>query len=220
MNWGSSGRISSDEGLGPVKRRADERVSPSLFLYGLSYYNGGMIEDLLEELISFRTVTSDREANRRALSWVEERLSGLPLHAARYESSGHPSLVLSTRETKMPKVLLARHMDVVDGGDRLFRPKEEDEDTVPSREERDIGDQDEGLRENLLLFRNNAIQTFPNPGNTPSVLLRKLHERLFFPDMVFPKIQTSPLWLLHALKALATKEAFVSLKVSLFSILS
>ena len=52
----------------------------------------------------------------------------------------------------------------------------EHEHPVTPREERDICGKDEGLRGNPFLFKDDAVQTFLDPWDTPSVLLRKLHE--------------------------------------------
>ncbi|MDF2461410.1 MAG: peptidase [Candidatus Saccharibacteria bacterium] len=79
--------------------------------------------ELLSHLVRFPTVTSDHATNSAALDWVEEQLSGLPLHIRRYQSKGHPSLVATTRDTKSPKLWLAGHIDVVPGPSESYEPK-------------------------------------------------------------------------------------------------
>jgi succinyl-diaminopimelate desuccinylase len=81
---------------------------------------------LLKELIQMRTVTSDQEANRRALQWVKWQLGTLPVHITDFEHSGYSSLMVTTRSTKRPRLLLLAHMDVVPGSDNVFMPREQD----------------------------------------------------------------------------------------------
>lgn len=77
----------------------------------------------LSQLVAMKTVSTDKDANRQALRWVREQLKDMPLHTQFYEFEGHPSLVLTTRQTKTPKVLLAAHIDVVAAAESLFTPK-------------------------------------------------------------------------------------------------
>lgn len=82
-----------------------------------------MIIPLLEKLISFKTVTRDVAESRRALAWAASYVKGLPLFEWKYSIHGFPSLLLTTRRTRKPRVLLAAHIDVVDAPDRLFTPE-------------------------------------------------------------------------------------------------
>jgi succinyl-diaminopimelate desuccinylase len=79
--------------------------------------------EMLSHLVRFPTVTSDQATNSAALDWVEQQLSGLPLHVRRYQSQGFPSLVATTRDTKSPKLWLSAHMDVVPGPTESYEPK-------------------------------------------------------------------------------------------------
>jgi succinyl-diaminopimelate desuccinylase len=82
--------------------------------------------ELLSHLVRFPTVTSDQATNRAAIDWVQQQLDGLPLHIARHESRGFPSLVATTKPTKSPKLWLAAHIDVVPGHTDTYNPKVED----------------------------------------------------------------------------------------------
>lgn len=82
-----------------------------------------MLISILEELVRFKTTSLDRDTNRKALEWVLDQLKEKKLFITRYESNGHPSLVITTQKTKTPKVLLQAHMDVVPAADSMFIPK-------------------------------------------------------------------------------------------------
>lgn len=82
-----------------------------------------MLIPLLKKLISFKTITRDTAASRVALSWVASQIKGLPLIQKNYSINGFPSLLITTRKTRTPRVLLAAHIDVVDGAPSLFRPR-------------------------------------------------------------------------------------------------
>lgn len=82
--------------------------------------------DNLKNLITFRTVTGKNDEISRAYDWVEEQLRGLPVFTRRHEWNGVPSMIITTRENqKCPKVWLLAHMDVVDGSEKIWSPREE-----------------------------------------------------------------------------------------------
>ena len=95
----------------------------------------------------------------------------------------------------------------------------EHEHAVTTGEERDIGDEDEGLRESFFLFENNRIELFLDPWDTPSVLLRELCQRLLVPHVFFPKIQMFALRLSIVLELLPASQTFVPLDSIPLSIL-
>lgn len=80
------------------------------------------LTSLLGQLISFRTISSDHEANANALDWVAEQLVGLPLYLSRHEFEGFPSLVIGTCPGKKSTLCLHSHIDVVGVGnnEKLF----------------------------------------------------------------------------------------------------
>lgn len=80
------------------------------------------LEGYLSHLVSLKTLSADKEANRQALEWVQGQLKPLGLHFHSHEFEGHPALVITTRDTKKPKIFLVAHIDVVPGGDSLFHP--------------------------------------------------------------------------------------------------
>lgn len=88
-----------------------------------SSQNLAQLTDLLSRLIRFPTITSDQATNRAALDWIEEQLTGLPLHIKRYNNEGYPALVATTRDTRSPKLWLAGHLDVVAASPAEFEPR-------------------------------------------------------------------------------------------------
>lgn len=80
------------------------------------------LEGYLSHLVSLKTLSEDKEANRKALEWVQGQLKPLGLHFHSYAFEGHPALVITTRDTKKPKTFLVAHIDVVPGSDNLFQP--------------------------------------------------------------------------------------------------
>lgn len=95
----------------------------------------------------------------------------------------------------------------------------EHEHSVTAREERDIGGEDEGLRGNLLLFKDDGVELFLDTWNASLILLGKLYERLLVPDVLFPKIQMFTLRLPIVLKLLPASQTFVPLDSVPLSIL-
>ncbi len=84
------------------------------------------MKKILENLISFETVSNDKEVNKKALEYVKKEISNIPLHIKKEKSNGFHSLVLTTKKTKKPKILLQSHIDVVPAEKELFRLKEKD----------------------------------------------------------------------------------------------
>lgn len=77
----------------------------------------------LEHLVRFRTISGELEEAEKALAWIEHELLNVPLHMRRHTHNGFPALVATTKRTKAPKLWLAAHVDVVHGGDHLFKPR-------------------------------------------------------------------------------------------------
>ena len=84
------------------------------------------IEEILAKLVSFKSVTSNKEENSRLLDWVESEVKKY-FHIERFESNGHHSLIATTHKTKTPKIFLYCHVDVVPGSDACFTMRIEGE---------------------------------------------------------------------------------------------
>ncbi len=85
--------------------------------------NSKNIDDLdntLTKLVSFQTVSDNKKANQEALEWVRSELQGLPLRFKNFNSNGFPSMVITTQNTKSPKLWLVGHMDVVPADPSMF----------------------------------------------------------------------------------------------------
>lgn len=78
---------------------------------------------LLQSLVSMKTISGDHTENKKALNWVKDELKGLPSVFCDINSEGFPSLLITTKETKIPKLWLMAHIDVVGGSDKIFTPE-------------------------------------------------------------------------------------------------
>lgn len=81
-------------------------------IYGASTQQEKLTE-YLSALVSMPTETADLEENEKALQWVEDQLSPLELHFKHQTFEGHPTLVITTKETMTPDIFLVAHIDVV-----------------------------------------------------------------------------------------------------------
>lgn len=79
-----------------------------------------MLIEYLEQLIKFRTISNDYKEIGIALDWLEEKVKNLPVFIKRYEKNNIQSMFISTKQTNSPKIILAAHIDVVNGSDGLF----------------------------------------------------------------------------------------------------
>lgn len=82
--------------------------------------------DILADLVSYRTVTGDKQAADKCLDYIEDYLSSHGMFVKRSEYRGFPCLVATTRDTKEPKVLLQAHIDVVAAPGKCFTLKQKD----------------------------------------------------------------------------------------------
>lgn len=81
----------------------------------------------LTELVSFKTLSSDQATNAKALTWVEKQLDHLNLHFNHHQFAGHHALIITTQNTKKPKIWLVAHIDIVAGSEKLFQPVVKDQ---------------------------------------------------------------------------------------------
>lgn len=72
-----------------------------------------MIQNRLEKLITFKTISGNKAEIERCFDWIESELASLHLYTKRIENNGVLSLVITTQKTKSPKIWLAAHIDVV-----------------------------------------------------------------------------------------------------------
>ncbi len=83
------------------------------------------IAQLLERLISYRTLASQPEELKSIIDFCEEEFKSLGVHIHRYEREGKHSLVAVNKDTKEPEVMLVGHLDVVDAPEDMFQPVRE-----------------------------------------------------------------------------------------------
>ncbi len=82
--------------------------------------NHARLIDILRKLVSFQTVATNFEEVERNLQFIENCVRPCSVFTDRYVSNGFQSLVISTKETKAPKLILQAHIDVVPGYDHQF----------------------------------------------------------------------------------------------------
>jgi succinyl-diaminopimelate desuccinylase len=82
--------------------------------------NYSRLIEILEKLVSFRTVEGNFEAFVHCLDYCEQILKPHGLHINRYSSNGIPSLIATSRPTKKPALLLQAHLDVLPARDDMF----------------------------------------------------------------------------------------------------
>lgn len=78
------------------------------------------LADTLSKLISFKTITIEQKINREALQWIRNQIKTLPITLNIFSQKGYPSLLITTRPTNKPKIILYGHIDVVEGKEKLF----------------------------------------------------------------------------------------------------
>ncbi|MBL6989276.1 MAG: M20/M25/M40 family metallo-hydrolase [Bacteriovoracaceae bacterium] len=77
---------------------------------------------LTERLVEFKTTASNLEQLHLVKDFVINYFKHSGLHIARHQFNSLPALVITTKKTKTPKVLLQAHLDVVDGDQSQFIP--------------------------------------------------------------------------------------------------
>ncbi len=83
------------------------------------------VVELLKTLVAMPTLTKDQATNKEALAWIKKTLQYLPLHVTDFEHDGYSALILTTRQTKHPKVLLSAHIDIIPASEKEFIFREE-----------------------------------------------------------------------------------------------
>lgn len=84
-----------------------------------------MLENFLEKLVSFKTVSADLGENKKALEWCAQILKGAGFKAKYFKSNGVLSLYAFKKREKNPKILFAGHIDVVGASDAMFKLKKQ-----------------------------------------------------------------------------------------------
>ncbi len=73
------------------------------------------ITQILSQLVSFHTTADHPDEVGRCFDYVQQIVSPYPLNIKRHVSNNIESMVISTRKTSQPLVLLQAHIDVVPG---------------------------------------------------------------------------------------------------------
>lgn len=78
------------------------------------------MEKILQQLIAYKSVSTDPAENARLLDFVEKSVSK-HMYVKRLQSNNIPALIATTRKTKTPKLWLVAHSDIVPGPAHLFK---------------------------------------------------------------------------------------------------
>jgi acetylornithine deacetylase/succinyl-diaminopimelate desuccinylase-like protein len=103
--------------------RTDVAHQGRVFTSRLGFAAQAELPELLEKLVSFRTVSANIAQNRKAIAYIDKYLRRYGMKTKYAEFNGRPSLYAHTRSVanSKPAVLLAGHIDVVPAHDKDFR---------------------------------------------------------------------------------------------------
>jgi succinyl-diaminopimelate desuccinylase len=77
----------------------------------------------LSTLITYKSVTNNFQEAEKVINWINEQISGLPVHITKLYNKNYPAILITTQKTKTPKIWLVAHLDVVPAKEDLFIPK-------------------------------------------------------------------------------------------------
>lgn len=84
------------------------------------------METYLQNLVALPTVSSNHDANNKALDYMESFCVAHGLHVKRFSFNGFGAMVATTvKDSKTPKVMLTGHLDIVPAPAELFALREE-----------------------------------------------------------------------------------------------
>lgn len=92
-------------------------------IYDVTVMTPSTISELtstLQKLVAFQSIHTDIDQKSFCIDYIANQLSGDNLHLTRGQSDGLPWLVVTTQDTKQPKLLLQAHIDVVPAKSEQF----------------------------------------------------------------------------------------------------
>lgn len=81
------------------------------------------IASLTNHLIKFKSTASRPEELLRIVNFVEDYFKRTNLFIKRFQSGEKPSIIITFRKEKNPRVFLVGHLDVIEAEDKDFTPK-------------------------------------------------------------------------------------------------
>lgn len=84
------------------------------------------MKNILLDLLNFRSTSENTTELYKIVDYVDQYFNEFDVIKNRYEKNKKPSIVILTKNTKSPKIILNGHLDVVPAEDELFIPKESD----------------------------------------------------------------------------------------------
>ena len=80
------------------------------------------MKELLTNLIEFKTTADQTNELYKIVDFVNMHFNKYEVHVSRHEKNKKPSLVISTKFNRKPKIMLNGHLDVVPASDEMFKP--------------------------------------------------------------------------------------------------
>ncbi len=84
------------------------------------------VTELLSRMIRFRSTDTRPDQLQELADFVADYFRDVHVFVKRFSFGEKPALVITTRQTKQPRLFFQGHLDVVDGNDEQFRPRIED----------------------------------------------------------------------------------------------
>lgn len=78
------------------------------------------MQQTLIDLINIRTIAQNNSKLFEIVDYVDMFFNDVNVITRRFESNKKPSIVISSKFTKSPKIILNGHLDVVDGLEEQF----------------------------------------------------------------------------------------------------
>jgi succinyl-diaminopimelate desuccinylase len=84
------------------------------------------MKQILLDLLKFQTTSEHNSELHKAIDYVEALFNDYEVQTKRYVQNGKPSIVITSKFTKTPRIFLNGHLDVVEASTGQFEPIEKD----------------------------------------------------------------------------------------------
>lgn len=85
-----------------------------------------MDKELLIDLLKFKSTANNNSELHKIVDYVEQYFNDFDVHTKRFIKNDKPSIVITSKFTKSPKILFNGHLDVVPAKENGFKPYEKD----------------------------------------------------------------------------------------------
>ncbi|HRY82585.1 MAG TPA: M20/M25/M40 family metallo-hydrolase [Candidatus Moranbacteria bacterium] len=84
------------------------------------------IAKLASELIKFKSIKENISERKRIVSFVKTQFKNVPVFIKEFDKNNNPSIIITLKKEKCPKIFLIGHLDVVLANDSQFQSKIKD----------------------------------------------------------------------------------------------